>query len=47
VLVLILLLAIVFALLVLIYKMHGAKVALFALGSFLVGLLLSHFLTNV
>lgn len=45
--VLIILVLLIIAVLVLIYRMHGAKLTLFALGSFIVGLLLSHFLTNV
>jgi hypothetical protein len=47
VVVLILLAAIVLVLLVLIYKTQGSKTALFALGAFIAGLLLSHFITTV
>lgn len=46
-LVLILLVIVVVVILVLIYKTQGSKVALFALGAFIAGLLLSHFITTV
>lgn len=45
--VLMLLLLAAISILALVYKFHGAKVALFALVAFIAGMLLSHFLATV